>query len=85
MKPEFDSRFAWWYLSKMQKNELAAMRRTGMFGGKPGVPIYWSLQEDKTFPHPEGRGGDRDHYIAKTRDVIHESVSNIMRSAIGTP
>lgn len=55
-KKPFDKRFAWWYLSKRQKQQLRELRLAGEFGGTPGKAPYFWVQDGTT---PEGlRGAD---------------------------
>jgi len=37
-------KFAWWYLTRRQKEALKEQRMLGRFGGT-GKPSYWPLQE----------------------------------------
>lgn len=40
-----DKSWAWWYLSKRQKEALDAARRQGKYGGQPGKAPYFWVQE----------------------------------------
>lgn len=47
VKPPFDKRKAWWWLSKAQKQQLQALREAREFGGESGVgagaaPYFWA-------------------------------------------
>lgn len=41
----FDPSWAWWYLSRRQKQVLQQQRERGAFGGLPGRAPQWMIQE----------------------------------------
>lgn len=78
MKLKFGSAFAWWFLSRKQKQVLQEQREAGKFGGQnaAGVgraPYFWSQEEGneaasiKPHHHVENAW---DRYRARARAII---------------
>ena len=78
-----ESKYAWFYLSRFQKELLQAQRRAGRFGGETSIgvgkaPYFW-VQEGST---PEGRIGASKANVKPTffvRDGIQRSEGAIWR------
>lgn len=70
-------KFAWWYLSKRQKQSLKEQRAKGRFGGTPGKPTYWYL-------HEAGKkevGINATHFMRKAQPRIRELVRQAVERA----
>lgn len=76
-----EKRFAWWYLSKLQKRQLRALRQAGEFGGTPGEAPYFWVQEGST---EQGRLSAYNanikstHFVAEAEDAFDANWANVI-------
>ena len=77
------SAFAWWYLSKKQKQILEEQRQAGRFGGESAkgvgkAPYYWAQE------HGEPKAMiQAQHVVAEAVEQWRPEAYDIVRSFIG--
>lgn len=77
-----DPSWAWWYLSDRQKQMLTEGRRQGKYGGTPGMPKYWYIQEvgSATGEFTTDVHIPPKRYLAKSTEVAVRLMSKFART-----
>ena len=85
--PETNSVFAWWMLSRNQKEILQQQRFSGRFGGVPGQSRYFWVQEgsDERGAQGAAKAGIRPtKFVESALESTEGSVADVIASAMET-
>ncbi len=77
--------FAWWNLSRKQKQLLQQQRFAGRFGGTPGQARYFWVQEGSTERGARGAakaGITPTHFVQNALDRTEDTVADIITRAL---
>jgi len=76
--------FAWWNLSREQKESLEEQRNLGMFGGIAGhAPYFWVQEGTMVGPGPAQKAGKTPTYfINKSLDAAEAAMADAIAEAL---